>query len=484
MASVGTLSGRLDPSDHRLWHEVKKGYTKFQDGDVLFAKITPCMENGKAALATGLASGIGAGSTEFHILRPGPAISPVLLLHYVLQEEFRRSARAQMTGTAGQLRVPTRFFEEQSIPVPPLPEQLRIVAAIESYFTRLDDAVATLERVQRNLKRYRASVLKAAVEGRLVPTEAELARAEGRDYEPASVLLERILTERRRRWEEADLAKMHAKGITPKDGKWKAKYEEPLTADSDAGDAPILPEGWRWTTIDALCWDGGYGTSRKCGTDASGSPVLRIPNIQNETLTFDDLKFTIGEEDLPPDGVLKPGDFVFIRTNGSKSLLGRGALVVSSLPRDFFFASYLIRLRLALASTTAKWFALVWHVPVVRDQLLRDAASSAGQHNVSLSAAKRYFVPIPPLAEQERILAEVERLLSVADSAHSGVCPVITRAASLRQSILKWAFQGRLVDQDPTDEPASVLLERIRAERASLADKPPRRARKARAPIS
>ena len=130
------------------------------------------------------------------------------------------------------------------------PEQHRIVEAIESYFTRLDDAVATLERVQRNLKRYRASVLKAAVEGRLVPTEAELARAEGRDYEPASVLLERILAERRRRWEEAELAKMKAKGKTPKDDKWKAKYKEPVAPDTS--NLPDLPEGWCWATVEQL----------------------------------------------------------------------------------------------------------------------------------------------------------------------------------------------------------------------------------------
>jgi type I restriction enzyme S subunit len=104
----------------------------------------------------------------------------------------------QFTGTTiGHL--PREAIVEYELRLAPLPEQHRIVEAIESYFTRLDDAVATLERVQRNLKRYRASVLKAAVEGRLVPTEAELARAEGRDYEPASVLLERILAERRRR---------------------------------------------------------------------------------------------------------------------------------------------------------------------------------------------------------------------------------------------------------------------------------------------
>ena len=134
-------------------------------------------------------------------------------------------------------------------PVPSLrpTEQRRIVEAIESYFTRLDDAVATLERVQRNLKRYRASVLKAAVEGRLVPTEAELARAEGRDYEPASALLERILAERRRRWHEAG---------------GRGKYQEPVAPDTT--DLPELPEGWCWASVDGC---------RRCSLATAGSPV-------------------------------------------------------------------------------------------------------------------------------------------------------------------------------------------------------------------
>lgn len=101
------------------------------------------------------------------------------------------------------------------VPIPPAREQARIVEAIESYLTKLDAAVAALERVRANLKRYRASVLKAAVEGRLVPIEAELTRKEGRDYEPASVLLDRILAERRRRWEESELARMKVAGKPP-----------------------------------------------------------------------------------------------------------------------------------------------------------------------------------------------------------------------------------------------------------------------------
>lgn len=439
-----------------------------ETGDVLISIRAPVGPTNLADMRCCIGRGLAS-------IRPLGKLPPRFLMYW-LRHTYLLLAQ-QATGSTFQA-IRGDQLRAHPVVVPPLLEQHRIVSTIESYFTRLDDAVGSLGRVQRNLKRYRASVLKAAVEGRLVPTEAELARAEGRSYQPSSLLLGRILTERRRRWEEAELAKLTAKGKAPKGDKWKAKYVEPVAPDTS--DLPELPEGWCWASVDALSWDGGYGTSRKCQPNGSGPPVLRIPNVQNETLTFDNLKFATGDDDLPPDGVLAPGDFLFVRTNGSKNLIGRGALVVSSLSRAYHFASYLIRLRLASSLTTARWFALAWHVPLVRDQLLQDAASSAGQHNVSLSAARSYAVPLPPYTEQERILAEVERLLSIGDSAQSMVGPALSRVARLRQSILKWAFEGRLVDQDPTDEPASVLLERIRAERAAATDTPKRRARRAR----
>jgi type I restriction enzyme S subunit len=114
-----------------------------------------------------------------------------------------------------------------------------------------------------------------------------------------------------------------------------------------------------------------------------------------------------------------------------------------------------------------RWFALAWHTPTVRDQLLADAASSAGQHNVSLGLAAEYAMPLPPAAEQVRILEEVERLTSVADSSEAATAENHGRCARLRQSILKWAFEGKLVDQDPNDEPASALLACIKANQAA-----------------
>src|SRR5262249_6128537 len=157
----------------------------------------------------------------------------------------------------------------------------RVVAAIDSYFSRLDDATATLDRVLKNLARYRAAVLKAAVEGRLVPTESGLAREEGREFEPASVLLERILVERRRRWEDAELARLNAKGQAPTGDLWKEKYEDPVRPDADVLGA--LPNGWCWASLDQIAEiKGGLakGKRRPGNETLSEVPYLRVANVQ------------------------------------------------------------------------------------------------------------------------------------------------------------------------------------------------------------
>jgi type I restriction enzyme, S subunit len=259
------------------------------------------------------------------------------------------------------------------------------------------------------------------------------------------VLLQRILERRRRSGQNVKECRPAASGT--------------------AGMPPELPKGWCWTTAETLYWDGGYGTSQKCSYDGAGPAVLRIPNVQNQALQLSDLKFATHPRQLRPEGVLRPGDFIFIRTNGSRDLIGRGALVDHPLPGEYHFASYLIRLRLVVVGALPQWFALFWHSRTAREQILRDAVSSAGQHNVSLSAAARYLVPLPPDAEQARIVAEVERRLSVLDTLDKTVDESLTRCDRLRQSILKRAFEGKLVPQDPRDEPASELLARIRARR-------------------
>ena len=130
MAAVEAATGRMDASAVRPFGEVKKGYTIFREGDVLFAKITPCMENGKMVVARSLRNGVGCGSTEFHVLRPRAGVDPQYVYHYVSSSRFRADAAHYMTGAVGQKRVPTSFLERSRIPLPDLDEQRRIAAEI------------------------------------------------------------------------------------------------------------------------------------------------------------------------------------------------------------------------------------------------------------------------------------------------------------------------------------------------------------------
>ena len=469
MAAVEAGTARIDLSQVRPYGDISKGYTRFSEGDVLFAKITPCMENGKIAIARGLSNGAGCGSTEFHVLRPWDGLSRDYLMYYLFQDEFRKDAQRNMAGTAGQLRVPAMFMSDSSILLPPIPEQHRIVAEIEKQFTRLDASVAALKRVQANLKRYRASVLKEACEGRLVPTEAALARAEGRDYEPADQLLERILAERRARWESQE--------------KCRGKYKEQSPPDTSS--LPELPEGWVWASL-ALVGEVRLGRQRspKRAKGPHMRPYLRAANVTWHGLDLSDVK----EMDFSPHEYeiyqLRRGDILLAEASGSADEVGKPAIWDEQI-EGCCFQNTLIRVR-AFPAT----------VPYLHRYLMSDARSGAlgraargvGIHHLGAQRAESWAVALPPLAEQRRIVAEIERRLSVIQQTEATVEANLTRAERLRQSILKRAFEGKLVPQDPNDEPASVLLERIKAEReAARADAlhkrktRPRRAERAKA---
>ncbi len=328
----------------------------------------------------------------------------------------------------------------------PLPEQRRIVAEIEKQFTRLDAAVAALRRTQANLKRYRASTLRAACSGELAPTEAELARAEGREYEPAGVLLERILAERRARWESQE--------------KRRGKYQEP--AAPDASDLPPLSEGWAWATVDALISEP-LANGRSVKTASDGFPVLRLTALQDGQINQNEFKVGAWTEHEAEPFFIREGDFFVSRGNGSIKLVGLGG-IVGPVHAPVAYPDTLIRFRLH-PEVSLSYFAHVWNSATVRQQLETVARTTAGIHKVNQQDLSICKIPLPPLAEQRRIVAETERRLSVIQQAETAVEASRQRAERLRQSILKRAFSGQLAPQDPDDEPASILLERIRAQR-------------------
>ncbi|WFN36985.1 restriction endonuclease subunit S [Methanomicrobium antiquum] len=213
MKCVSELSGEIDLSEQKRLQEVKKGYTQFINGDILFAKITPCMENGKVALVNDLINSIGFGSTEFHIFRFNSRLNRKFFFYYLIQEGFRRDAKRKMTGSAGQLRVPKSFLENIMFPLPPLEEQHEIVSEIERRFSIIDEMERVVEESLLKAERLRQSVLKKAFEGRLVEQSP--------DDEPAGVLLERIKAEK-----ELRAAEGKANGKKKSAGKKKIKKKE------------------------------------------------------------------------------------------------------------------------------------------------------------------------------------------------------------------------------------------------------------------
>jgi type I restriction enzyme, S subunit len=398
---------------------------RVHSGDVLFSTVRTYLKN--IAMVPEAYDGQVA-STGFSVLRASQGVDPRFLYYYTLTEEFLSPLNDLQRGTSYPA-VRDRDVRERPFPLAPLEEQRRVVAKLEELLTRLDAGVAGLKRVQAALKRYRAAVLKAACEGRLVPQDP--------NDEPAAKLLERILAERRARW----AADLRAKGKDPA----KAKYEEPRGPETEA--LPVLPEGWCWATLQQFAWDSGYGTSQKCDYGGSGPPVLRIPNIVSGIVDLRDLKFAIDEMKLPKSTALAPNDLLIIRTNGSRDLIGRSAVIKETFARSYFYASYLIRYRILGNQPTTQWISTVWDAALIRVQLENMAATSAGQYNVSVRSLNRLAIPLPPQEEQRRASAEVERRLSIANALQEALAVNSGRAERLRQAVLRRAFEGELLPQ-------------------------------------
>jgi type I restriction enzyme, S subunit len=188
MRAVEAKTGKFDGTIVKKYAEVKKGFTSFKDGDVVFAKITPCMENGKVAVVRGLKNGVGFGSTEFHVIRFFDNIIPELYYHYLQQDGFRKEAQRNMTGSAGQLRVPVRFLQNVVVPLPPIPEQGAIIGEIRRQFDLLFNVDTLVTQGLAYSTNLRQSILKDAFLGKLVPQSP--------NDEPAERLLEHIRAER------------------------------------------------------------------------------------------------------------------------------------------------------------------------------------------------------------------------------------------------------------------------------------------------
>ncbi|MEI7461927.1 MAG: restriction endonuclease subunit S [Pirellula sp.] len=382
---------------------------------------------------------------------------PKFLAYLFQSTAFQKKLQAHARGTA-QKGVYLKSLRGLVVLLAPFNEQHRIVAKIEELFSALDAGVAALKRAKANLKRYRASVLKAAVEGKLT----EEWRAKHPVEEPASTLLARILKERRQNWEADQLAKFTAaKKEPPKN--WRDKYVEPTRPDTTG--LPELPDGWCWASVEQLLvnspQNGAYFPKTLYG---SGIPIIRIDDYQQfwSRSANEVQRVQVPARDIELYG-LSGSDILVNRVN-SMTHLGK-VLLIEARHLPSIFESNMMRLRCVEKQV----------VPYVRDylrshsgiaRLRADAKWAVNQASINQQDVQRTSVPFPPLAEQQGIVNVVDEKLSQIDAAEMQIEHGLLRASRLRQSILKQAFEGKLVPQDPKDEPTSVLLARLRASRA------------------
>jgi type I restriction enzyme, S subunit len=430
-----------------------RGRQRLQPGDVLVSMTRPNL-NAVALVPDDLAGSIG--STGFHVLR-SQAVSSPWIYYRVQAFDFVRAMSMNVQG-ALYPAVRPKDIAQFLTTIPPRYEQDRMIAEIEKQFTRLDAATAALKRVQANLNRYRASVLKAACEGRLVPSEAELARKERRDYEPADKLLQRILRERRARWEAETLAKMQATGKPPTDDRWKQKYKEPSAP--DASNFTTLPEGWCCASADQVCIQITDGEHIQPPYRSSGRPLLTAKHVQDGWVDFRDFGLIDEESFTKARGRCAPaeGDVLIVSVGATTGRTG----IVRNEPQ---FA--IVRSVLLLRPLISPRYLLTWAQSPLCQDWIRSASGSTAQAHFYINDAKRMPVALAPEIEQGTIADEKDRMLSVLDALQDALLSKFKSSASLRQAILTQAFAGQLVPQDPTDEPASVLLERLRTKRAS-----------------
>jgi type I restriction enzyme, S subunit len=458
MRAVAPEGGGLVDPEIRLYREVKKGYTSFHAGDVIAAKITPCMENGKTAVVPALPIPGFFGSTEFHVIRPEKGIDPRWLSRFLLQQTIRRVAQRAMSGAVGQMRVPASFIENLRVPLPPSAEQNRAADTIDELSSDLDAGVAALERARTKLEKYRASVLKAAVAGALTAKW----RRENPNVEPASELLKRILVERQRRWEEDQLRRFKEKGhALPKN--WSARYKEPVAPDT--ANLPRLPDGWCWASLDQLSAIAGGVTKGQKFRDTDNTrvvPYLRVANVQRGYLDLGEIKTIRALESDIQALRLKPGDVLF-NEGGDRDKLGRGWIWEGQI-NECIHQNHVFRARLfsheiqgKLVSWSGNSYGQRW--------FMREGRQSVNLASINMTILRSFPVPLAPTEEQEVIVDAVEDQFSVLDHVEKDLAMKLESTAALRQSILLDAFAGKLVPQDPSDEPASELLKRVATQR-------------------
>ena len=388
-------------------------------------------------------------------------LDPGYLEAFLLSQPAKQNIDRMKTGINDSgLNLTHDRFKKLLVPVAPINEQRRIVAKIEELFSDLDKGVENLNTSRAQLKVYRQALLKHAFEGKLTAKW----RVENQDkLETAEALQKRILQERAQRYQR-QLADWEAAG--KQGNKPKVLNSLPSVTADELAELPELPKGWGWFKLaDVSDVSGGLTKNPKRNSLSIRRPFLRVANVYANRLELEDMHdIGISSGEIERVTLVK-GDILVVEGNGSVDQIGRVAIWNGAID-GCVHQNHLIKARLLdlMRSEFALYFLMS---ELGRKFIVRSASSTSGLHTLSIAKVESLFVPLCSTKEQDILLTELSANLSLTDRLDQTITTALHQADAMRQSILKKAFSGRLVPQDPRDEPAAALLARIKAERAA-----------------
>lgn len=386
MPAVDEDLGAITSAVDRALSEIWSGYTHFSDGDVIFAKITPCMENGKAAVAQGLTNGMACGSTEFYVFRPEEGISPHYLWRFLRQHSFRAEAEPHMTGAVGQRRVPRDFLAEYALPLPPRAEQRRIVAKMDALTARLSRARAELDRI-------------SSLVDRMVKSAYQRAFNNGSPMERLD-------------------------DVVP-------------------SNAPII-----------------YGILQPGPHVANGIPYVRPTEIDNGKVKLAELRRTTAAiAERYKRATIKTGDIILTIVG----TIGKVAVVPSEIDGGNITQS---SCRIRPDNTKIRPdYLRHWLLSPFAWAQYNSGRLGTAVPRLNLRDVRAFKIGVPSMKEQDSIAKQLDIVTAKAARLEAEIARAGALFDRLEAAIMAKAFRGELVPQDPTDEPASSLLARIRQSR-------------------
>ncbi len=377
-------TGMIDTTASQASEDVSGGLTLFEAGDVLFAKITPCMENGKGAFVERLPTRYAFGSTEFHVLRPSHAVDPKFLYYYTYNPVFRSYAAENMTGAAGQKRVSSRFLKDTRLFLPLLPEQERIAAYLDASCAAIDAAVAAKRRQLETLNALRKTVT------------------------------HQVLSE----------------GLRP---------GLPLK-DSGIESIGVIPAHWDVKQLRYAC-EVNYGITLQLEKGQSEGDGVRILTVSNITIDGNlDLEneYYIDPAELTPADYLWRGDLLFNWRNGSQYHVGKTAFF--DLKGEFAHVSFLLRIRCGRHMYP---FFLRSYLGILKDAGFFSGAKDKVNKTFNSTELKRLRVVIPPMDEQKEVCREIERRAKEVHDVKAAIEAQIAALTAYRKSLIHECVTGQ-----------------------------------------